>query len=131
MRQLYLLVLPVLMVIIFPSSVRADVQSCTDQIIKNELSSGPHQYESGKVVKTQSYQGVNYHLLFLDGGWKEVELVIKENAELCEIVVYNPTGDYVDYSQEMPKPVATVLFQEKAKYSKALWERMKATQENQ
>lgn len=130
MKKIYF-ILPALITIIFPLSARADVQSCTKQIIRDELSSGPHRYESGKIIKTESHQGVNYHLIFLDGGWKEVELVIKENNQLCEKVVYNPTGHYINYSQQMPKPVATVLFQEKAKYSKAMWERKKATQEHQ
>lgn len=123
--------LPTLIAIIFPFSVRADVQGCTQQIIRDELSTGPHEYKSGKIIKTESYQGINYHLIFLDGEWKEVELVIKENDHICKTVVHNPTGDYVDYSQIMPKPVANILFKEKSEYSKAMWERMKATQEHQ
>lgn len=124
-------ILPALITIIFPLPARADVQSCTKQIIRDELSSGPHKYESGKVIKTESYQGVNYHLIFLDGGWKEVELVIKENKQLCEKIVYNPTGNYVNYSALMPSQVAKPLDDAAAEYSKQLWERMKETQEHQ
>lgn len=113
-----------------PSSAKADVQSCTMQVVEG-LSSSPHKFEAGKVVKSETYQGANYHLIFLDGGWKEVEIVIKENSSICERLVYDPVGHGIPYAKVMPSSVAKSLELAAREYHKEMWERMKANQENQ
>lgn len=121
MKRLTILVPMLLATALSSTPARADVQSCTNQVV-NEINSKILDYKGGKVVATEVHKGMNYHLIFLDGGWKQVELVIKENSNTCVDIVYNPTGDYVDYSKLMPAPVAQKLFKEKSAYSKALWE---------
>lgn len=125
MKKLFLITSVLLLPILTPLAARADVQSCTNQIIQKDLSRGPHDFGAGKIIQTETYQGINYHLIFLDGGWKEVELVIKEGKSVCEKLVYNPTGSAVSYSQFMPQPVAKKLDAAARAYSKAMWEKHK------
>lgn len=127
MRKILFLIPAAFLSLLLSPSANADVQSCTNQIIKN-LNSGPHTYESGKVVATEVYQGVNYHLIFLDGGWSEAEMVIKENSSTCEQLVYDPVGHGIPYAKVMPTPVAKNLELAAREYHKAIGERMKSNQ---
>lgn len=104
-----------------PMVVRADVGSCTEQITKSdEVSNGFLQYQSASLVSSETYQGMNYHLIFLNAGVKEVELVIKENSSVCENLLYNPTSELVHYKTIMPAPVAKKLEVKLREYSQQL-----------
>lgn len=122
MKKKLLTLAALFLAVLTPLPAKADVNSCTQKVIQAELSNGPHVFEKGKVIATETYQGMNYHLIFLDGGWKEVELIIMENAQTCKKLLYNPTAEPIEYATLMPTPVASKLTQKLAAYSKAKWE---------
>lgn len=111
-------------------AARADVNSCTAQIIKSdEVSGGLFKYESATLVSSETYQGMNYHLIFLNTGGRETELVVKENSSVCENLLYNPTAELVHYNTLMPTPVAKKLEVKLREYSKQLSEKKRAESE--
>lgn len=110
-----------------PLAASADVNSCTQQIIQGkELNSGPFKYTSATLVSSETYQGMNYHLVFLNAGGRESELVVKENPNTCENLLYNPTSQPIEYKTIMPAPVAQKLEVKLREYSKQLSERKQA-----
>lgn len=109
-----------------PFSARADVNSCTQKIIQEELSNGPFKYNAATLVNSETYQGMNYHLIFLKAGGRESELVLKENASTCENLLYNPTSELVEYKTLMPDPIAQKMEVKLREYSKQLSERKQA-----
>lgn len=126
MKKLASLALGLLFIPILALPAHADVESCTAQIIKNDLDGGVFGYTGGNLVASESYQGMNYHLVFLvagSAGGRESELVIRENSQICEKLLYNPTAEAVKYETLMPQTVAKKLDAKLREYSKALSER--------
>lgn len=90
----YKLLLPlVLLFVSIPLSARADVNSCTQKLIKERIVFSPWAFTGGDHVAKTEYNGATYHLIYLiDEAGRETTVVIKENSSVCEAAYYNPTG---------------------------------------
>lgn len=105
-----LLPLSLLLLALTPVSARADVNSCTQQLIESKTVFSPWAFTGGDHAAKTEYEGANYHLIYLiDEAGRETTVVVKENESTCEAAYYNPTGSGPEANEVLPAPVFKVF----------------------
>lgn len=99
-----------LLLALTPLSARADVNSCTQQLIESKTVFSPWAFTGGDHAAKTEYEGANYHLIYLtDEAGRETTVVVKENESICEAAFYSPTGSGPEAEEVLPGPVFKAL----------------------
>lgn len=104
----YKAVLPLslLLLALTPLTAKADVNSCTQQLIESKKVFSPWPFTGGDHAAQAKHEGANYHLIYLiDEAGRETTVVVKENDSTCEAAYYDPTGSGPGADEVLPGPV--------------------------
>lgn len=106
----------------FPAIAETGIENC----INSRLSKGFEGWDitEAKLLASEQAEGYSYHLVALSNPKypraSNLESVFKEGQGVCEVLIFNPGGDDINYADHMPARVAESLQRESAKFTQKL-----------
>ncbi|QUY45737.1 hypothetical protein [Acaryochloris marina] len=88
-----------LMTLFFPLPARADMESCFNRHLQTSLKTFP--IKSAKHQATVEHNGLRYHWLHVytsDTRYPLGEAVVAESSNVCQLPVFDVTGNIQDYN---------------------------------
>lgn len=114
----------ILTTITFPISVYAqtDFENCINSRMETDFQGWD--FTEAKLLATEKDEGYNYHLIALSNPKypraSNKKSVFKEGQDVCEVLIFNPAGEQINYADHMPARVAESLQRESSKFTQKL-----------
>lgn len=114
----------ILTTIALPISVYA--QTAIEDCVNSQMETGFEGWDftEAKLLATEKDEGYNYHLIALSNPKypraSNKKSVFKEGQGVCEVLIFNPGGDQINFADHMPARVAESLQRESAKFTQKL-----------
>lgn len=105
-----------------PVNAQTGIESCINSRMQTDFKGWD--FTEAKIVATEKDEAFNYHLIALSNPKypraSNKKSVFKEGQGVCEVLIFNPAGEQINYADHMPARVAESLQRESAKFTQKL-----------
>lgn len=105
-----------------PVYAQTDIENCINSRMKTDFRGWD--FTEAKLLATEKDEEFNYYLIALSNPKypraSNKKSVFKEGQGVCEVLIFNPTGDQINYADHMPARVGESLQRESAKFTQKL-----------